>query len=80
MMPETTRDVVVHHPGRLHVGVTDRASYEIEAARFEIFAHGVRFGGFGGKVLEGPEAVANRFSADETPNVGVEGSEFFLDL
>src|SRR5438067_177114 len=56
-MPETTHQMVVDHAGGLHERVTDRRSYEGEAALPQVLAHRVRLFGARGNVLSAPPAI-----------------------
>jgi hypothetical protein len=67
--------VVVHHARRLHEGVADRGSHELESAAQQLLAH--RFAR--GDRLAVARA-AHRLAADEAPDELVERSEFPLHL
>ena len=41
-MPETTHQVIIHHPRRLHMRVDDRRTDKIKPALFEVLAYHVR--------------------------------------
>src|SRR5690348_3744400 len=75
---ETPRDVVVHHPHRLHESVTDSRADEGEAAFAEVLAQGIRFGSAGRNLLHGLRSVFLRRPTDELPHIDVEASEFAL--
>ena len=74
-MAEAVGGVIIDHTGCLHEGVADRGADEAEAARLEIFAHGVGLAARGGNVLGALPRVVDRAPADELPDVGVEGAE-----
>jgi hypothetical protein len=67
--------MVIHHPGGLHLGINDGGPYELESPLLEIPAYQVRQCGFGGHFLERFQFIAYGLSIDESPNVPVEGSE-----
>ena len=41
--PKTIDDMIVDHPGGLHVRVADRRADELEAALLQVFAQRIRF-------------------------------------
>ena len=41
--PKTIDDMIVDHPGGLHVRVADRRTDELEAALLQVFAQRIRF-------------------------------------
>ena len=41
--PKTIDDVIVDHPGGLHMSVADRRTDELEAALLQVFAQRIRF-------------------------------------
>ena len=47
---EAVGHVIVDHPGRLHMRVANRRADELEAALFQVLAHGVGLGA-GGRVI-----------------------------
>src|SRR6185436_2377072 len=77
---EAADDVIVDHPGRLHVRVADARSHEAEAAPAQILAHRARFRRFGRDLLEVFPEVALRPSVHEAPDVAVERAELLLHL
>lgn len=79
-MSKTAGEMIIDHAGRLHEGVADCRTDKLEAAFFEGLAHGIRFRGCGGNVLEGLPMVADRSSVNKLPDVGVERAEFGLDF
>lgn len=72
--------MVVHQPGRLHVGVDDGGANEGEAALFQVLGEGVRNLRLAGHVAHGLAPAVEGRAADEGPDVGVEGAEFLLHL
>ena len=70
--------MIVDHSYRLHEGVADCAPYEVETSLLQIFAHSIGFGRAGRNSLSGFPAIYFWFSANELPDVFVEGTEFFL--
>jgi hypothetical protein len=75
---EATDDVVVNHPGGLHVRVTDGRADKLEAARLQIFAHGVRVFGARWDLLAGFPVVDLGRAIGELPYIFVEAAELFL--
>ena len=78
-MTKAASRVIVDEPGRLHERVADRRADEFEAAPEQIFAERVRVLRSARQVLQRPWTVHQRRTTDETPDVGVEGSELLLD-
>lgn len=78
-MPETAHQMVVHHPRGLHEGIADCAAHELEAAEFELFAHGVGLRASGWDPgLFGP-GVHAWLAPGELPDKAVEGTKLSLD-
>lgn len=71
--------MVVDQSYRLHKGVADRGSNELEATALEVFAHGVGLGRARGDLLQRPPFVDAGLASDKLPDVAVKGTEFFLD-
>jgi hypothetical protein len=71
--------VIVDHADCLHEGVTDGGADKSETALLQVPAHGVGFGGPGGKLFQRPPGVPLGFAAHELPNVPIEASEFLLN-
>ena len=71
--------MVVHHARRLHERITDRRSDKTESAFPEVLTHRVGFGSRRRNLLQRFPAVQTRASADELPDVAVEGAELGLD-
>ena len=67
--------MVIHHPGGLHLGINDGGTDELESPLLEIPAYQVRQWGFGGHFLERFQFIAYGLPIDESPNVPVEGSK-----
>ena len=77
-MPETIHGVIIHHAARLHKCVTNCRAHELEAAFFQVFAHGVGLRCSSRNLLVClPEILEGR-AADELPQVVIETSELFL--
>ena len=74
-MAEAVGGVIIDHTGCLHEGVADCGADEAEAARLEVFAHGVGFAAGGGNIFGALPRVLNRVLADELPDVGAECAE-----
>lgn len=79
-MSKATNKMVVDQSGGLHHRVANRRTDERESALFQIFAHLVGFGGLGRDLLVFRPGIDDWLSANETPDVGVEATEFLLDL
>jgi len=77
-MPKTARYVVVYQPSRLHVGITDGRTRELEAAFFQRLAHGIRLSSPGGQLLQGAPRVMPGAAIDELPHEAIEGSLVLL--
>jgi hypothetical protein len=72
--------MIVDETRRLHMRVNDGRADEAESAAFEVLAQCVGLRTRRWDIGLFFEAVADRLSADETPNVLVEATEFLLDL
>src|SRR5258705_11583925 len=77
---ETIDDVIVHHSNRLHVRINDRRANEAESAELEVLAECVGFGRSRWNLPRSLPMVKLGPPADETPAVGVEVPELFLDF
>src|SRR6266850_3844841 len=77
---ETIDDVIVHHSNRLHVRIDDRRANEAESPELEVLAECVGFGRSRWNLPCSLPVVRLGSAADETPTVGVEVPEPFLDL
>src|SRR6267378_1056832 len=77
---ETIDDVIVHHSNRLHVRINDRRANEAESPELEVLAECVGFGRSRWNLPRSLPVVRLGSAADETPTVGVEVPEPFLDL
>src|SRR6185295_10114031 len=75
---EAVDRVVVDHPDGLHERIANRRSDEAEAARQEILAQRVGFGGSRGKISQRLAPVLDRPSANEPPDILIERSELAL--
>src|SRR5439155_27262189 len=71
--------MVVHHPDRLHVRVTDRRTDKPKASTLQGLAHPVRFLGSCGDLLQGSPTASFRSTLRETPDVRVEAPELLLN-
>ena len=67
--------MVVDHARRLHEGVADGRADEVEAALFQILAHGVRFGVCARHLLQRLPRVLLGLAADKLPDVGIKAAE-----
>ena len=78
LVPEAILDMIVDHAGRLHVGIHDGRTHELESPLAQVQADGVglRIGGL--VVRPRADYVDDRFPAHESPDIGIEGSEFLL--
>src|SRR3989304_9958866 len=77
-MSEAICRMIIHHPDRLHVGITDGGTGKFEAAPCQLLAHRVRFSGFSryfGKVTPG---IPFRLPIHELPDECIEAAEFML--
>src|SRR5206468_2390392 len=78
-MAKAANDVVIDHPDRLHEGVTDRGTDELEAPPFQVFAQGIRLGGRGRHVLQRLPGVLLGHALHELPEVLVERPKLLLN-
>src|ERR1700731_871345 len=76
-MPRTSYQMIVHHPGRLHQRVADGRACEFESTPQQVAAH--RIGFLGPRRYRGhcSPMILDRLSTNETPQISVEGTEFF---
>src|SRR5687768_17600940 len=65
MVSKAGDEVIVHHPRRLHVRVTDRRADEREAAAHEVLAERVRFRAPWRDLSDACPGVSLRLAADE---------------
>ena len=77
---KAARDVIVDHPGRLHMRVANRRADEFEATLFQVLAHCVGFSSGRRVVFQSSQAMLDRFAFDEAPDVSIETAELFLNL
>jgi VWFA-related protein len=77
---EAGREVIVHHPDRLHVRIDYGRSHEAEAARLQILAERVGLRGRGRDLPHRAPSIHARAPTDEPPAVGIERAEFRLHL
>jgi hypothetical protein len=72
--------VIIHHSNRLHEGVADSRSHEVEATLLQILAHGIGFGGARWKAFFSFARIHQRLAVHKLPDVAIEAAELFLDL
>src|SRR5260221_13213531 len=77
---ETIDDVIVYHSNRLHVRINDRRADEAESPQLEVLAECVGFGRSRWNPPLSLPVVELGPAADETPAVGIEVAEPFLDF
>src|SRR3989338_11611583 len=79
-MSEAISRVVVHHAGRLHVGVADGAAGEFEAAPFQFLSHRLRFRRACRNFGEAAPGVLSWLAINEAPDEGIETAELALHV
>src|SRR6185436_20234438 len=72
--------MVVYHADGLHKRIANRGSNEVKPAANQVLAHGVGLRRTRRHFLHGLPSILQRTAIDETPDVGIEAAEFFLDL
>ena len=72
--------MVVDHADRLHEGVADCRSDELESALLHVLAHYIGFSRVIWNVGQSLPAISDRHAIDESPYVGVECAEFLARL
>src|ERR1041384_1989141 len=77
---ETPHEVVVYHSDGLHMGVNDRRTNETESPTLKVLAERIGFVRSRGNLWHDPPPVKLCLSVNETPAIGVEASELFLDF
>src|SRR6202035_1132439 len=78
-MPRTSYQLIVHHPGRLHQCVADCRACKFESTPQQVAAHLIGFRGPSRHFAHPSPTVLDRLATNETPQISVEGSEFFAD-
>jgi hypothetical protein len=68
-------DVIVDHPGGLHVGVANRRTDKFESALLQVFAQRIRFRAGRRIVFEPSQLMHDRFSVNEAPDISVEATK-----
>src|SRR5215467_1069655 len=76
---EATNQMIIDHANGLHECVANGWTYKVKAAALQVFAHGDRFLGFGGNILEAAPSIPDRRSAYELPDIPIEAREFLLN-
>src|SRR5437879_13138341 len=77
---ETIDEVIVHHSNGLHVGINDCRTNETESAMLEVLAERIGFDRSCRNLSHDLPPVKLWLSVNETPGIGVEASELFLDF
>jgi hypothetical protein len=72
--------MIVNHPYRLHEGIADHRSYELETPPLEVYSHSLRDQRLCRHLRQGFKLVIDRLPPYETPDISIEGTELFLDL
>src|SRR3990172_5203468 len=80
LIPKAAGCVVIHHPYRLHEGITNRRADELESPFFQVFAHCIGFFCFRRYLRKKTELMTDWFTTDKLPDVFIEAAEFFLNL
>ena len=62
---ETSRQMVIHHPCRLHKGVANSRADELKSAFFQGFAHRIGFSGAGGNFRHCLPVILNGLIANK---------------
>jgi hypothetical protein len=75
---EAVYNVIVYHSHRLHEGVADGGSDEVEPVTLEILADRIGVRRPRRDLLERPGRVESRLAFQELPEVAVEAAKFFL--
>src|SRR5579884_571317 len=75
---QASHEVIIDHADGLHQCVTNRRADKFESASQQVAAHRVRFGCARRHIAHAPPAILDRLAANETPEISVETSEFFL--
>lgn len=79
-VPETAGLMIVDHADSLHERVANRWPDKREPPLLQVPAHGLRLWRSRGNVAHRPDPVIDRLAAGKLPDVGIEGSEFFLNV
>ncbi len=79
-MPETIRRMIIYHPDRLHISITDRAADKLEATLFQVLAHRIADRGIRRKLGEGMKMIDDWPMFHKRPDITVECPELFYDV
>lgn len=79
-LPEAINDMIVEHPGCLHVGVADGRAHKLKAALFQVLTQRVRLNTGHRIVPQSLQLMHDRSSANESPNISIEALKSFLNL
>jgi len=77
---KATGQMVIHHPHRLHKGITDGGAAKAEAALLHVFADGIGKPCAGWNMLQVFPFVVNGLVIGKAPDIAVEAAEFLLHL
>lgn len=77
VVPKAFRRVIIYHSYRLHERVTDSWADKPETSPAQLLAHRVRLSRGRRNLAERVELVPDWSAADKSPDVIVEGTEFF---
>ena len=77
---ETIDEMIVYHSNGLHVGIHDRRTNETESAMLEVLAERIGFDRSCRDLSHDLPPVKLWLSVNETPAIGVEAFELFLDF
>jgi hypothetical protein len=73
-------NVIVDHPGGLHVCVADRRADKLESALLQVFAQRIRLDTGRWVVFESPQFVHYWLSVHEAPDISVEAAKLRLNF
>ena len=76
-MPRAGHEVIVHHSGRLHQRIADCRACKLESMPQQVAAHRIGFPGPRRYLGHRSPTILDRLATNETPQISVEGSEFF---
>src|ERR1700716_901491 len=77
---ETIDEMIVYHSNGLHVGIHDRRTNEAESATLKVLAERIGLDRSCRDLSHDLPPVKLWLSVNETPAIGVEASELFLDF
>src|SRR5229473_7935659 len=77
---QTIDEVIVYHSNGLHVGIQDCRTNETESATLKVLAERIGLDRSRGNLSHDLPPVKLWMSVNETPAIGVEASELFLDF